>query len=368
MRRSPGMLALMGLPTTVVWNDDVLLHVPSAEIWVGVRTPGTELPERAERIRQACAAAGATEVSARHHADDVLESLHDPGLLDHLAHGYKRWLGSGIPEEVGQDRVVPYVFPLPGLVGALPVREPTAIHAKAGRWCYDTMTLIGPGTWPAARAAVDVAQTAAGLVAIGQTRSAYALCRPPGHHASRDGFGGSCYLNNAAVAAETLVRAGHERVAVIDIDAHHGNGTQALFYDRADVLYASVHVDPGAGWFPHYVGFSDEIGQGPGQGTTYNLPLAPGSGDEAWLDAVDQLCVAALEHRATALVVSLGVDAAANDPESPLTVSTQGYAGAGSRLAALNLPTVHVQEGGYHLSTLGELVVAFLSPFEGASA
>ncbi len=352
--------------TTVVWGADVLLHEPSAEIWVGVRTPGTELPERALRIREACAAAGAPEVAARPHDDDVLEAVHDPGLLDHLAHGYEQWMGSGIPEEVGQDRVVPYVFPLPSLVGTLAVREPTAIHATAGRWCYDTMTLIGPGTWTAARAAVDVAQTAADLVATGETPSAYALCRPPGHHASRTGFGGSCYLNNAAVAAETLVRAGHERVAVIDVDAHHGNGTQALFYDRADVLYASVHVDPGAGWFPHFVGFPEEVGEGPGQGSTCNLPLPPGSGDEAWLGAIDQLCSAVLGHAATAVVVSLGVDAAADDPESPLKVSRQGYAEAGSRIAALNLPTVHVQEGGYHLSTLGELVVAFLSPFEGS--
>ncbi|HYN74579.1 MAG TPA: histone deacetylase family protein [Candidatus Limnocylindria bacterium] len=353
----------MSLRTTMVWSDDVLLHVPSAEIWVGVRTPGTEVAERATLIREACLAAGAPELGPMRHDDEVLAALHDPGLLNHLEHVYDDWTTSGIPDEVGQDRVVPYVFPLPGLVGSLPVREPTAVHGRAGRWCYDTMTLVGPGTWTAARAAIDVAQTAADLVASGATRSAYALCRPPGHHVSREGFGGSCYLNNAAVAAETLRRAGHGRVAVVDVDAHHGNGTQAIFYERADVLYASLHVDPGAGWFPHYVGFADETGGGDGRGATLNLPLAPGSGDEVWLAAIDQLGAAVADRGATALVVSLGVDAALHDPESPLRVSTEGYARAGDRLAALGLPTVHVQEGGYHLPTLGELVVAFLEPF-----
>ena len=243
-----------------MWSDDVLLHVPLAEVWVGVRTPGTEVPERATLVREALLAAGADEVPATTHDDAVLAGLHDPGLLNHLETVWDAWVSAGFPDEIGQDRVVPYVFPTRGLVGDLPLREPTAVHGRAGRWCYDTMTLVGPGTWTAARAAVDAAQTAADLVAAGGTRSAYALCRPPGHHASRDGFGGSCYLNNAAVAAETLRRAGHERVAVVDVDAHHGNGTQSLFYDRADVLYASLHVDPGAGWFPHYVGFADETG------------------------------------------------------------------------------------------------------------
>ena len=354
----------MSLETTVVWSDDVLLHVPSAEIWVGVRTPGTEVPERASLIRAACAAAGATETPAVAHNDDVLASLHDPGLLHHLKHVYAAWTASGIPEEVGQDRVVPYVFPTPGLVGTLPVREPTAVHARVGLWCYDTMTLIGPGTWAAARAAVDAAQTAADLVASGFAASAYALCRPPGHHVSRNGYGGSCYLNNAAVAAETLRRGGHERVAIVDVDAHHGNGTQSIFYERPDVLYASVHVDPASGWFPHYLGFADETGSGDGQGTTINLPVAPGTEDGPWLAAVDRLATKISGFNASALVVSLGVDAAAYDPESPLRVSTEGYGGAGSILAALGLPTVHVQEGGYHLATLGELVLAFLQPFD----
>ncbi|MBK8073962.1 MAG: hypothetical protein IPK24_00035 [Kineosporiaceae bacterium] len=182
-------------------------------------------------------------------------------------------------------------------------------------------------------------------------------------------YGGSCYLNNAAVAAEALRARGFERVAVLDVDAHHGNGTQQIFYDRGDVWYGSVHVDPGAGWFPHYVGFADETGSGAGQGTNHNRPLPPGSGDQTFLDAVRDLIAQASAcgpggFGAQAVVVSLGVDAAADDPESPLQVSATGFGALGELLAevARAVPMVLVQEGGYHLPTLGELVATVLRP------
>src|SRR5699024_6673182 len=151
-------------------------------------------------------------------------------------------------------------------------------------------------------------------VASGQGRVAYALCRPPGHHATTAGYGGSCYVNNAAVAAHTLRENGMARVGVVDIDAHHGNGTQEIFWSRSDVLYGSVHVDPGAGWFPHYVGFADETGSGEGAGCTLNLPLGVGTGDGPWLAAVERLADWVRRAGCAALVVSLGVDAAADDP------------------------------------------------------
>jgi len=248
---------------------------------------------------------------------------------------------------------VPYVFAQSDLTGGRAPASPAAVWARPGLFAYDTMTLIGPGTWEAARAAVDVALTAVDLVARGE-RLAYACCRPPGHHVTRSLYGGSCYLNNTAVAAaELLARAGGP-VAIVDIDAHHGNGTQELFRGRGDVITASVHVDPGAGWFPHFLGFSDE-----NDAANLNLPLPPGTADDGWLSAVRE--AAAFAAPARALVVALGVDAAAGDPESPLEVTAAGYRGAGRILGELGLPTVVVQEGGYDLATLGPLVAETLA-------
>jgi len=305
---------------------------------------------------------GGDLMEAIRHDDTVLATVHDTALLRHLETVHHEWMRSGIPELAGQDRVVPYMFATESMLDGLPGRLPSAVHARAGWYCYDTMTLVGPGTWEAARAAVDCALTAVDVVA-GGAMSAYALCRPPGHHATRSAYGGSCYLNNAAVAAQALRAAGHARVAIIDIDAHHGNGTESIFYDRADVFYGSVHVDPGAGWFPHVVGFADETGAGAGAGTTLNVPLPPESGDEPWLAGISRLALAAATLGATALVVSLGVDAAAEDPESPLRVTVDGYGEAGAILTAMGLPTVIVQEGGYHLESLGALVRAFVERF-----
>jgi acetoin utilization deacetylase AcuC-like enzyme len=349
----------VSLPVPVVWSEDCLRHEPAGEVWLGLREPGTEVPARALVLRDALAAAGAPVTAAREHDDTILRRVHDPALLTHLASVWADWETAGLPAEHGRDRVVPYVFPTPGLLAGLPPRTPPAVHGRAGLYCYDTMTLVGPGSWAAIRGAADAAQTAADLVGPG-TPVVYALCRPPGHHATRSAYGGSCYLNNAAVAAETLRAAGAARVAVLDIDAHHGNGTQMIFYDRADVWYGSLHVDPGAGWFPHYAGYPDERGTGPGAGLTRNLPLPPGTGDDRWLAALGALCAEADAFAAEAVVVSLGLDAAAADPESPLRVTEAGYRAAGQRLAALGRPAVLIQEGGYHLPTLGAYAVATL--------
>lgn len=348
----------------IVWSERHRLHEPGGEVWVGVRTPGTDVPERAERIRDALTAAGAAPVGAERHPDEAALRLHDPGLVAWLRDGWERWERSGLTEAPGQDRVVPYLFPHPGLLGALPAPVPAAPSALAGRWCFDTMTLIGPGTWEAARAAVDTALTATGLVAKGEP-AAYALCRPPGHHATRDAYGGSCYLNNAAAAAGLLRDRLDGPVALLDIDAHHGNGAQSIFWSDPHVATGSVHVDPGAGWFPHLLGFAGERGAGEGAGANLNLPLAPGLGDGPWLEAVAALCDFARAAGARGLVVALGVDAAASDPESPLTVTAAGYREAGALLGALDLPTVVVQEGGYDLAAIGELVVASLEGIDG---
>ena len=351
----------------VVWSPDCLLHEPGGEVWLGLRETGTEVPERATVILRALQDAGAPVLPARGHDIAELYSVHHPDLVRHLAGIWAEWEAGGYVSEHGRDRVVPYVFPTAAMLAGRPGRVPAAVHGRVGLYCYDTMTLVGPGSWEAIRAAADAALTAAELIAAGGQAS-YALCRPPGHHAGPDGYGGSCYLNNAALAAQALRKAGVGRVAIIDIDAHHGNGTQAIFYGRPDVYYGSVHVDPGAGWFPHYMGFADERGSGPGAGANRNLPLAPGAGDDRWLEKVAQLSEDVRRHGAEAIVLSLGVDAASDDPESPLQVTAAGYLAAGELIGGLG-PVVAVQEGGYDLPSLGEYVLATLAGMQlGAAA
>lgn len=338
---------MLSLP--FVWSDDCLRHEPEAEVWVGVRTPATEVPARALAIREALVAAGAPEVAAAPHDDSALLAVHDAALVEFLRTAWDDWSVASLPS----DRVVPYVFARAELTGGREPAAPAAVWARPGLFAYDTMTLIGPGTWAAARAAVDVALTAVDLVADGEPL-AYACCRPPGHHVTRSLYGGSCYLNNTAVAAAALAGRVGGPVAVVDVDAHHGNGTQELFLGRDEIRTASVHVDPAAGWFPHFLGFASESDD-----ANLNLPLAPGTGDDGWLDAVRRAADFAADARA--LVVALGVDAAGADPESPLEVTAEGYREAGRTLARLGLPTVVVQEGGYDLAAIGPLVLETLT-------
>lgn len=345
----------------VVWSESFRLHVPRWEVWVGVQIPGTEYPERAEVIRRALEERSATIVAPRSYLRSVLETVHAPDLVDFLSTAWQRWSASSYIGDPGIDRVVPYAFPLAKLTSGRPARRPVSVGALTGVYAIDTMTLIGPGTWEAVEAAAFAALTAADMVAEGE-QAAYAACRPPGHHAGRDFYGGSCYLNNAALAAQRLHDTGAGVVTVIDLDAHHGNGTQEIFYRRGDIRYGSVHIDPGQGWFPHFVGFADEIGDERGEGANLNLPIPEGTGDGEWLEAVSRL--AGFAAGSDALVVSLGVDAAITDPESPLRVTGAGYARAGRIIGGLRRPTAIVQEGGYDLGTLGDLVSGFLTGLE----
>jgi acetoin utilization deacetylase AcuC-like enzyme len=348
----------------VVWDERHRSHAPGAGIWLGVTIPGDEEPERGDALGDALRNAGAELLPATDHGDEPLLRVHTPDFVAYLESAHRRWVEEGHVEDPGQPLVVPYVFALPQLTSGRAPARPTAIRALAGLYAIDTMTLIGPGTYAAARVAVDGALTACDMVLAGAP-AAYAAVRPPGHHVGAGFYGGSCYLNNAAVAAQYLRDRGTDRVAVIDVDAHHGNGTQEIFYARDDVFFGSAHVDPGHGWFPHFVGFAAEEGSGAGMGANRNLPLPPGAGDEEWLRAVEELAAEVQRWRAGALVVSLGVDGAAADPNSPFELTPGGYAAIGEVLGAMNVPTVLVQEGGYVLDTLGDLVLATLHGFEG---
>ncbi len=349
--------------TPVVWTDRHRLHAPGCGVWLGVTIPGDEEPERGDALRDALDGAGFERSDGTAHGDAPVLAVHSPEMVEFLARAHDDWVAAGHPEVPGQPLVVPYVFALPQVTSGRPCPRPAAVRAEVGLYAMDTMTPMGPGTYEAARAAADCALTAADLVLAGAP-SAYAAVRPPGHHAGPAFYGGSCYLNNAAIAAQHLRDSGADRIAIVDIDAHHGNGTQEIFWSRSDVWFGSVHVDPAAGWFPHFAGFADERGAGAGAGATVNAVLAPGSGDDEWVPEVLALSDEARAYRPDAVVVSLGVDAAEGDPESPLRVTPSGYSAAGAALAGIGVPTVFVQEGGYDVAALGDLVIAVLNGYE----
>ena len=357
--------APLGMP--VVWSPRHRGHRPDGGYWLGVREAGDEEPVRGDTLRDGLVAAGATIVEPPDLGLDPVLAVHDAGFVDFLARAYPAWVAEGHLDDPGQPHVVGYLFASPAFAARhRPGRRPATIRAELGLYAVDTMTLLSEGTFDAACAAVHAAAHAADLVADG-ARAAYAAVRPPGHHAGPAFFGGSCYLNNAAAAAQRLRDAGVGRVAIVDIDAHQGNGTQEIFWTRDDVLYASVHVDAGAGWFPHLVGYADEVGGGTGEGWTVNVPLPPGAGDEPWLGALDQVLARVGQHGSDAVVVSLGVDAAVDDPAAPLAVTPAGFRAAGEAIGRLDLPTVFVQEGGYDLARLVPLVLDVLTGFESTS-
>jgi acetoin utilization deacetylase AcuC-like enzyme len=350
-----------------VWSEGSLLHDPDGEVWIGLPMEGDENADRGWAMKAAIDHAGLQVVSPTEHPDSAITAVHDPGMLSYLQTAHEEWVSAGYPDEHGQGHVVAYAFPHPGAFGHLTPRVPASRAARAGLYCMDTCTTLGPGSYRGIRYAVDAALTAADRV-LGGGQAAYAAVRPPGHHAGTDYFGGSCYLNNAAITAQYLIDAGIRRIGIIDIDAHHGNGTQQVFYERDDVVYTSVHIDPGMGWYPHWSGFADEIGEGPGKGFNHNLPLTPGDGDDEMRTAVEELAALVSGTNCDALVVSLGVDSGTADENSPLTVTADGFAQVGRTLGSLGLPTVLVQEGGYDLPSLETDLVAVLTGFGEALA
>lgn len=348
----------------VVWSERHRGHAPDGGYWLGVREEGDEEPVRGDVLRDGLVAAGATAVEPPDLGPDPIVAVHDPAFVDFMRRAYPAWVAAGHLDEPGQPHVVGYLFANAGFAARhRPERRPATIRAEVGLYAMDTMTLMSEGTFDAACSAVHAAVHAADLVASGAA-AAYAAVRPPGHHAGPAFFGGSCYFNNAAAAAQRLRDAAVERVAIVDIDAHQGNGTQEIFWSRGDVSYGSVHVDPADGWFPHLVGHADEVGEGDGAGWNRNEPVRAGSGDDVWLAALDRVLDGVVRHRSDALVVSLGVDAAEHDPAAPLMVTEAGFAEAGRRLASVGIPAVFVQEGGYDLTRLTDLVLAVLTAFE----
>jgi acetoin utilization deacetylase AcuC-like enzyme len=338
----------------VFFSERQLLHNPSGFIVRGERQPSPEVPGRATTLLDAVRGLGLA-VAAPPPADRALVArVHDAGYLDFLAHGHARW--QALPNASAE--ILPNVHPNGRMRG-----KPVGVVGQAGLYMADTACPIGAETWAAACASADTAVAAARAVLAGAP-AAYALCRPPGHHAFADMAGGFCYLNNVAVAAEVM-RERHPRVAILDVDVHHGNGTQGIFYRRADVFFASLHADP-ANYYPWFAGFADERGEGEGAGFNLNLPLAHGTGDTGVLAALDLAIAAIRRAEPGGLLVSLGLDAAADDPLGVLKVTRDGFARMGRAIAAMALPTVLVQEGGYPSPALGANLAAFLTGYGAA--
>jgi acetoin utilization deacetylase AcuC-like enzyme len=343
----------------VVYSPAHLAHDVRTQTILGVQVPANEIAERAETIRTTLIADGGFELlEPVAHGEAPITAVHDPGLLRFLQQAWDEAERQGHPYGFLAPETIANAAVTEGMRRGV-AREASKIDGRAGFWALDTSTYILPGTYAAARAAVDVALTAADHVLAGDD-AAYGLCRPPGHHAARSMYGGFCYFNNAAIAAEAIARRTGEHVSILDVDFHHGNGTEQIFWRRGDVLYVSLHGDP-RGIYPYYSGYATERGAADGLGTTLNLPLAPGTDGDAYLAALAEGLDAIRDFDADApLVVSLGFDTYHADPICNLALQTDDYRRIGEAIADLAMPVVALQEGGYAVDALGANAVAFL--------
>lgn len=334
-----------------VYSEAHQQHHGAAELDRGRLVPCVEQPARAEAVLQALTAANLGPIVSPDDVPiDILARVHEVGYLHFLKTAFTRW------RQVHPDSdALPYCWPPSGRG-----HPPPSLYGQLGHYAYDAGTPITAGTWEAATAAVRVTLSALRHLHAG-ARMAFALCRPPGHHAGPDYYGGYCFFNNAAVAAQAWTEAG-ARVAILDVDYHHGNGTQDLFYRRDDVLVISIHADP-AEEYPFYWGHADERGEGPGRGYNHNLPLPWGTGWTGYREALDQALSLVAAFKPDGLVVSLGLDTYAQDPIARFALTSDDYPLLGRAIATLNLPTLFVLEGGYHLATLGHHTVAVLRSF-----
>jgi acetoin utilization deacetylase AcuC-like enzyme len=339
-----------------VFSSDHLLRSPRTELYGGELVRPHESPQRAQIVLERIQSQRIGQVIApASFGPAPLLRVHDPEYIEFLKQAWSEWVAAG-----NRGEAIPDCWPARRMMQ----RRPNSITGKLGYYAMAGETSISHGTWEAARAAADVALTGAAQIKEG-ARAAFALCRPPGHHAARDLYGGYCFLNNAAIAAQYLRDAGAARVAILDVDFHHGNGTQDIFYDRPDVLYISLHGDPTEA-FPYFSGFTDETGAGAGAGFTFNFPLPPGTEFGAWQDALRAALMRIENFRADALVVSLGVDTFAEDPISFFRLQSADFSTYGRMIGACGLQTLFVLEGGYAVGEIGVNVVNVLTGFEDA--
>ncbi len=341
-----------------VHSEKHKLRNSKTELHGGELVEPFERPSRVSYVLDRIAAVDLGEVVA---PDDfgmeTILQIHYKGFVDFLQSAWAEWQVEGYNGEA--------------MVTCWPARRmaqkcPNHIEGKLGYYALASETSISQGTWEAAYASAQVALTGAKLVMEGAD-GAFALCRPPGHHAAYDMFGGYCFLNNAAIAAQSFLNNGAKRVAVLDVDFHHGNGTQDIFYTRDDVQFLSLHGQPEDA-FPHFLGYADEIGQGAGEGFNHNYPMASGTGFEEWRAALLQALAKVKAFQPDALVISLGVDTFENDPISFFKLISDDFTTFGGDIAGANLPTLFVMEGGYDIAEIGLNTVNTLQGFEAANS
>ena len=337
----------------IVRSDDHLKHFPKGELTGGVFVRPFECPERWQHIMDRLG-----ERCFKDYVDPSkldmgpVKQIHDEGFLEFLETVWGKWTAEGYAGEV-----MPTCFP----ARRMQVRKPEQVDGLVGYYALAIETAITSGTWEATQASAAIAQSAQRLISGGES-SAFALCRPPGHHAASDMYGGYCFLNNAAIAAQMFLNDGAKRVAILDPDFHHGNGTQDIFYHRNDVLFASLHGEPEHA-FPHFLGYKDETGAGKGEGFNVNYAMAPGTGYDIWSAAMDDAISRIRDYSPDALVVSLGVDTFERDPISFFKLKSDDFTDYGSRIAKLKLPTLFCMEGGYAVAEIGVNTVNVLEGF-----
>ena len=343
------------------YNEHHAQHRGQHEMFRGEQVPCFEKPERADMVLAEFERRGLGKVVTPHAVSLVsLERIHTPRYLHFLRSAWGQW--SALDPGNAERDAFPSVWPIRGMRADI---EPVNFAARMGLYSMDAGTPLTAGTWNAAKSGANCAINAAHALRLGE-RGSFALTRPPGHHAGADYFGGYCFLNNAALAAQHLLDDGAKKIAILDIDYHHGNGTQDIFYQRSDVLFVSIHADPRSE-YPFYLGHADETGADDGAGYNMNLPLPHGASAAQWFAALETACLKLQAFAPDALVVSLGVDTFSGDPLSKFALQSADFLRVGERIGYLGLPTAFVLEGGYAVAEIGINVVNVLEGFETAT-
>jgi len=326
-----------------VYSNDHQLHRGGFELCGGELVPCFECPERADLVLAAVRDASLGDVvEPRDFGLEPIRRVHDARLLQFLQEAWELWTAEGNTCNA---------LPSSWAIRDMPTREPEHVEGKLGYFCFDAASPITSGTWQAAKTSVNTALTGAAALLAGDA-CVFSLCRPPGHHAAFDYFGGYCYLNNVAIAAQYLRDKDAGKVAILDVDYHHGNGTQSIFYDRDDVLFVSIHGDPEQE-YPYFLGREDETGTGAGRSYNVNFPLRWHSSSNEWFAALDKATALVADFEPDYLLISLGVDTYIEDPISKFRLVHEDYITMGTKIAALGLPMHFVLEGGYAVGDIG---------------